>query len=200
MPRFDYKFDGLEANIDLGKRANKAVRARVSTAVGKGLRLMQQHHKTKEIRRGGGKGRAVAHRWTTRTGTAARSFHIDWKKGAMDGAYWTGLKRMRVLEEGGTIRPKRAHFLAIPTDAAKHGVGPSGSPRHHPGLVFIQSLKGQPLLVRPDKDGPGLTVMFILRRQVTLPPRRTLQRTIDKKGPDVVKLVAAAMQEGLDDA
>jgi hypothetical protein len=147
----------------------KKLRDELSLATRDQLAIIENNHKNKQIRRGGGA--AVADRWTTRQGMARRSFHRDWKKGALEGAYGSDLDRMKKLEEGGTIRPKGT-FLAIPTENAPKNV----SARHVQGLVYIQSLKGQPMLVRPHGgESTSFDVMYILRRQVTLPPRPTLR-------------------------
>jgi len=84
-----------------------------------------------------------------------------------------------IHEYGGTIRPKRGKYLAIPVGPAltSSGVARYASPRDVPGLTFAQSRKGQPMLVQAQKAGRGKTgraagtVMFLLRRQVTIRAR-----------------------------
>lgn len=177
-------------------RASAAMLREVSDAVGQGIRYMQQHHKTREVRRGGGA--PVAGRWTYRTGEASRSFRIGWRKGDMQGSYYTSLKRLRMLEEGGTIRPKKGKYLAIPTDAAKHGVGPAASPREYSGIFFMMSKRGNPMLVRA-KGKSGIEVMFHLRKEVKLSPRPTLERTVKSTATVVTERMADAVQRGLSD-
>lgn len=84
----------------------------------------------------------------------------------------------RIQEEGGIVRPKNAKFLAIPVGPARtaSGVARFASPRDVPGLTFVQSRRGQPLLVKfqDERNSKGRlkaragTVYFILRRQVTI--------------------------------
>jgi hypothetical protein len=161
----------------MGPNVGAGVKKELALAVRDNLVIIETWHKKKEIRRAQqSKSRAVKGTWTTRTGQLRRSFHRDWKQGKLYGAYGSDLGRAKKIEEGGTIRA-RGTFLAIPTSAAPVDVWP----RYIPGLVYIQSLRGQPLLVKP-KGGKsaGFTVMFVLRRQVTLPPRPALARSVKK--------------------
>ena len=151
----------------LNTRPGAKLDKELSLATRDSLAIIENNHKKKQIRRGGGK--AVRDRWTTRQGMGRRSFHRDWKPGAHEGAYGSILKRMRVLEEGGTIRPK-GKYLAIPTENAPKNV----SARYVPDLTFIISKRGNALLVRP--TGKTFEVMYILKDKVTLPPRPTLKR------------------------
>lgn len=81
----------------------------------------------------------------------------------------------RIHELGGTIRPKRAKNLAIPTDAAKTGAGVSRVP----------SPRDMALSWAPTNNGPGMLVdesgtpMFILRKSVTIPARPYLRPALD---------------------
>lgn len=195
--KHEYELDATQVAGMKDGAATARMDREVSEAVGSGLRIMSQHHKRKEVRRGGGA--PVSNRWTTRTGEAVRSFHIDWRRGDLAGGYGSDLHRVKALEEGATIRPKRSQFLTIPTAAAKHGVGPSGSPRDYPGLFFFTSRRGQPLLGRKGSGG-GLEVMFILKRQVKLEPRETLKRTMKEKAEEVERKVADAAERGYGDA
>jgi hypothetical protein len=76
----------------------------------------------------------------------------------------------RIHEEGDTIRPKRGKYLSIPIHPSlKTGAGVSRvpGPRQVPDLVFVRSLRGQPLLANKFTGEPW----FLLRRQVTIPER-----------------------------
>lgn len=81
----------------------------------------------------------------------------------------------RIHELGGTIRPKRANNLAIPTSAAKTAAGVSRVP----------SPRDMALSWAPMKGGPGMLVdesgtpMFILRKSVTIPARPYLKPSLD---------------------
>lgn len=173
----------------------KAVRADVSKAVRNGLALMERHHKKKEIKRNAGKSASVANRWSWRTGALAKSFRIFWKSGALEGYYGSQSKYSRMVEGGGTVRPKRAKFLAIPLDAAKYGVGGGVSPRHHRNLFPITSKKGNLLLV---KGGAGSIVpMYVLKKMVKIPARPTLKRTEAATIDKATNLIADAAVKSL---
>jgi hypothetical protein len=168
----------------LDGRAHGRLKDSISKGVRDSLAVLQRVHKTEVIGRGIGPWGGV---WSTRTGEATRSFHIAWERGDLEGAYGSELRRMGVLEMGtqealgGPLRPKKGKYLAIPTQMAKVGKGRALWPSQRTDLVFIQSLKGQPLLVRPraGKNG-GFDVMYILRRQVTIKPHPTLPRALER--------------------
>lgn len=81
-----------------------------------------------------------------------------------------------IQEEGGVVRPTRSRYLAIPVGPARTGAGAGryASPRDVPGLTFVQSRRGQPLLVKAETSGKGKrqvlagTVYYVLRRSVRI--------------------------------
>jgi hypothetical protein len=173
---FHYEIDFTKVSDMVDGSMSKKLRKEVSVGIRDSLAILQRHHKTKSIQRGGGKRKPVANKWTWRTGEAGRSFHIAMKRNALIGAYGSSLRRVRVLELGsqaalgGPIRPVRAQFLAIPTENAKSGVGGAVSPRDRNDLFFVRSNSGEGVLLQKGT----LALMFILRRSVTIPPRLTL--------------------------
>jgi len=142
--------------------------------------------------------------WSMRTGEASRSFHRSIDADKLEGAYGSELKRVGVIEMGsqealgGPILPRNGKYLAIPTAMARVGVGAAPWPKNRDDLVFVQSLRGQPMLVRPrgGKDG-GFDVMYILKRQVTVPPHPTLPLTIERSQSKVDRAMETAVQVGL---
>lgn len=89
----------------------------------------------------------------------------------------------RVQEEGGTIRPRRGKFLAIPNSLTGAGVSRYASPRDVPGLRFVPTRGGASgMLVRDVGRGKSarIEVMFWLVRQVTLKPKRYLADGLDQ--------------------
>lgn len=93
----------------------------------------------------------------------------------------TGVIYAKTQEFGGTITPKKAQYLAIPLNAAKTKAGVSrySSPRDIPGLFFMKSKAGKPLLVK--RVGKGkIQPMFVLLKSVTLKPTLGLRETIKK--------------------
>lgn len=99
------------------------------------------------------------------------------------GGSWQGLEvpYARLQEYGGTVLPVKGKFLAIPVGPALNSIGLAKyrSARDAPGLVYVQSLKGQPLLVKLVKgqkgEAPRVEVWYVLRQSVTLPARRYLR-------------------------
>lgn len=117
------------------------------------------------------------------------------------------VKYARLQEKGGTVRPTKSKFLAIPVGPALTAAGVSryASPRDVPGLVVAQTRGGQLVLLmgaRGKVGGKGRTVKagevyFLLRRQVHVPGRPYLE-----PAADIVKLllpgqVAGALTEVL---
>jgi hypothetical protein len=177
------------------------MRRAIVVGLRKAMASVEQVHKREVM--GRGMGPKFGGVWSMRTGEASRSFHrvIDDKE--LEGAYGSELRRVGIIELGsqeaigGPIRPRNGKYLAIPTDNAKVGVGAAPWPRNRTDLVFVQSLKGQPMLVRPRAgEKGGFDVMYILRRQVTVPPHPTLPLTIQRSQPKV----DAAMLEAVTNA
>jgi phage gpG-like protein len=82
----------------------------------------------------------------------------------------SALPQARLHEFGGTVRAKRAKYLAVPlTVQAKR----AGSPRRMPKLTFRPFAKGKPGGVLSRDDGRGRrTDHFLLVPEVTVPARR----------------------------
>jgi hypothetical protein len=78
------------------------------------------------------------------------------------------VKYARTQEFGARIQAKRSRYLAIPLDAARTAAGVARwpGPRSVPGLFFIRSKAGNPLLVV--RDGDGIRPMFALKERVTI--------------------------------
>jgi len=178
---------GLERMI---AGAAKNMRKEISLGVRDQLVIIERRHKKVETNRGG-KSRAVSKRWTSRTGELSKSFHRDWRPGGMSGAYGSALPRARTIEEGGTIRAK-GKYLAIPTENAPKGVWP----RYVDNLFFIKSQRGNNLLVKSD-GASSLLVMYILKKQVKLPPRPSLDRAIKNTEKDRNKRMDQAVDRAL---
>lgn len=149
----------------------------------------------------------VQARLATRTGTLKRSIRgttsitgdgVEIHLRA--GGEGKDLRYAALQEWGGVVRPKKSKFLAIPVGPAKTAAGDSrhASPRDVPGLVFVQSLKGQPMLVKANDEAnkrgklkvSAGTVYFILRKSVTIRGQHYLT--------DALNQVAATVPDLLD--
>lgn len=175
-------------------RGPARLQASIAAGVGRALATVQTIHKTEVVGRGGGAPRPDV--WTKRTNEAGRSFHIAWERGAIEGAYGSELRRIGVLEMGtqealgGPLRPKRGKYLAIPTAAARVGVGRAVWPSQRQDLFFVKNARGTAMLL---EKGTG-RLMYVLRTQVDIPARPTLARTQEKAQPkiDAIMLDAAS--------
>lgn len=103
-------------------------------------------------------------------------------------------KYASILEHGGTIRPKKKKFLAIPLPGVK------GVPANYPDIFPITSKKGTHLLVAAkwrrvrggmnSKRTGDLIPLFVLKKEVTIPPFHWLQGTIDTMLPELHRQLA----------
>jgi len=168
------------------------MRSALSRGVRDSLAVVESVHKRQVIGKGGGPVKDDV--WTERTREASRSFHRDHSPGDLAGAYGSALARVGVLEMGtqealgGPLRPRRGRYLTIPTEAARVGVGRAVAARDRNDLFFVVSRSGTPVLLQ---KGTG-KLMFVLRTQVTIPPRPTLALTQDKAQPKVDAIMLAA--------
>ena len=93
----------------------------------------------------------------------------------------------RIRELGGTITPKNAKFLAVPvSDAARR----AGSPRQMTNLAYVQSVKGQPMLV----DATTGDVHYLLRKRVLVPATPYLRPAGDATYPQLAANIRKAWE------
>lgn len=136
----------------------------------------------------------------TRTGTLRRSFRKKITGRSFDNfvlLLFTNVPYARIQEEGGTIKPEKAQFLAIPTQFAKTAAGVpkySGPLRDNPELqargVYPIATPWGLVLMAGDTDEP----LFSLVRQVKIPPRLGMKDTLDKKADDFIRAANRAAQ------
>lgn len=165
----------------------------------KSMAEIERTHKREVIARGQGKNLPRFDVWSVRTGETSRSFHREIDAAEMSGAYGSELQRAAVLELGsqealgGPIRPRNATYLSIPTNSAKVGVGAALSPRFRTDLFFVMSRRGNPVLLQKETG----ELMYVLKREVTIPPRPTLQKTQELAQPKVDAAMMAAVEDAL---
>lgn len=91
----------------------------------------------------------------------------------------------RIHELGGTIVPKRAKFLTIPiSDEAKR----AGRARAMSNLAYVQSIKGQPMLV----DQHSGEVHWLLVKSVTIKAQPYLRPAGDMHYPSLGEAIREA--------
>lgn len=93
----------------------------------------------------------------------------------------------RIHELGGTIRPVKRKFLAIPLPIARTPAGVSRykTPRDVPDLHVAQSKRGNLLLVKPDG-----TPWYVLRKRVDIPARPYLRPALEEASAALVPRLA----------
>lgn len=99
-----------------------------------------------------------------------------------------------IQERGGTVRPKGHPFLTVPMPGVK------GRAANYPDAFLAISAKGQYMIAQSTgKKKGGLKVLFLLRRQVTLPPRHWFSTPIKERLPalDAAKAPAAVWATAL---
>jgi hypothetical protein len=90
---------------------------------------------------------------------------------------------MGIHETGGTIRPRRAKFLAIPLRPALDSRGIlRAKPRDWTDTFVARSGEGNLIIFQRSFGGRYVTPLFLLRRQVTIPPRLRLGETVQHEG------------------
>jgi hypothetical protein len=102
-----------------------------------------------------------------------------------------------VQESGATIRPKRAKYLTVPLPAA---LNPDGTPkkrgaRDWDNTFVIRSKNGSLLIVQ--KVGDQIVPLYVLRTEVTIPPRLQLGKTLQTGLPYFVDRSVEAMVNAL---
>lgn len=115
-------------------------------------------------------------------GQFRRSITHDVDRGALVAHIGTNIVYGPIHEYGGDIKPQGHPFLAIPLDKRLRGI----SPRDVPGLHYVQSLKGQPLLV-DDAGEP----QYLLRAVVHIPARPIFGPTMRATGEQASNAVIA---------
>ena len=146
------------------------------------------------IFRGGGSGNTLA----VRRGYARASItsQVLTSGRSIMGVVGSPLFYVRVLEEGATITPKQARFLTIPTiftdrysyilrGFSTKGRGPNTSRLFR--TFFATSKRGNLFLFSaPTRRGGQPVPLFILKRSVTIRPRRMFASTIEYMRPIAV--------------
>lgn len=102
-----------------------------------------------------------------------------------------------VHEEGATIRARNAQFLTIPMPAAlnSRGIPIRPSARDWPDTFVQRSRRGNLLIFQ--RRGGTIVPLYLLRRQVQIPPRLEAQKTIDAGSDFFVDTAIDAMANAI---
>lgn len=105
-----------------------------------------------------------------------------------------------IQETGGVIKPKTAKYLAIPLPAALNnaGIPLRDGPRSWPNTFVARSKAGNLLIFQ--KLGTSIIPLYVLKDQVTIPPRLGLGKTLAAGLPYFVEQAMDAMVRNLQKA
>lgn len=134
------------------------------------------------------------HPWQNQTGILEGDIQIqDFAVAQADGVrgVW-GVRsesaQARILELGGTIYPKNAKFLTVPISDEAKAAGRAGNMSN---LAYVQSLKGQPMLV----DQHTGKVHWLLMRSVTIKAHPYLRPAADVTYPKLADNIRKAYEK-----
>lgn len=105
-----------------------------------------------------------------------------------------GIGYLRTHEFGAKITAKSAQYLTIPLPAALHANGTPimRSARQWQNTFVIKSKKGNLLIVKKIPGGK-LLPLYVLKKEVTIPPRLRMREHLQKKVPLLVDRGIARM-------
>ena len=109
----------------------------------------------------------------------------------------------RLIEEGGTIRPKSKKFLAIPikgTPAETQGARVGKIANTFSNLVFALSIRGQPILMGSVGEDGEVRPLFLLKRSVKIRPHKIFSTAFAEAEPEIAEIfnkqIALALRGG----
>lgn len=163
------KTEGAKAKVDI---LNKAA----SKAIGRQLTRWGGQAKIQIFRNVTG-GIVGKYKGGRRSGDLGRS--IDFKPREILGHYQLtigsyGVKYARILEEGGTITPKRKKFLTIPMPGVK------GMARNYPDAFFVRTVTNNLFLAKKYRKNDWKP-LFVLVKKAEIPAFHWLQKSVDQK-------------------
>ncbi len=136
-------------------------------------------------------GETKSARLSKRSGRAARSIKASVKVRGTTLDTLTGsiggIGYLRTHEFGATVRAKRAQYLTIPLPAALHANGTPihRSARQWQNSFIMRSKMGNLLIVQ--KRGKNIVPLYVLKTEVTIPPRLRMRETLQKRVPLLVE-------------
>jgi len=140
------------------------------------------------------------------TGDLARSFlpahFVKGKSGNVTGAAATSDKpQARILDQGGTIRPKTAKALAIPITPHAKNLWPREWPQEKLSLV-VNKKTGKALLAETVGEGKSAKLIYhyVLLKKAEITGRHYLDEARKKAVPIVSKIMADAIEKAAKEA
>lgn len=121
------------------------------------------------------------------TGALERSFYVE---GDPSDELWvaSALPYARIHDTGGTIRPKRGKYLAIPLNKAQRGIWP----RDYSGkLFFFVSRRGSKLLA--ERRGSTIDPKYLLKTHVQIQPTNYVRDAIKTSPTEAQRRIASRL-------
>ena len=111
-----------------------------------------------------------------------------------------GIVYAGIQEFGGTITAKNGKYLAIPLPAAldSSGLPLQSSPRDWPGTFCAMSKAGNLLIFQ--RRGTNIVPLYVLKTEVTIPPRLGMRKTLDAGLPYFVGRAMDSMVQAINGA
>lgn len=152
------------------------------------LAMEKRHNRTWSPRRKNPSGQAG--RLNRRSGRLMKSLRVRVFPGSktieqVAGEIGTQSPYAGVHEYGATIRPKRSKYLAIPLPAAldSRGVPKRRGPRSWKNTFVAKSKAGNLIIFQRRRGVKGIIPLYVLKKEVTIPPRLGLGDTITRGIP-----------------
>lgn len=176
-------FGGLDFNA-----ARKEIDKRIRVLLLRETRAAAQRLRRQVPRRTGALAKSVESHVVTGSG---RSNVTIGSRGELGG-------RLRLLDEGGIVRPNRGKFLAIPVgDNLRGGVPQYSSPRDVPFDTFVKfGSKGASIFGRTEGGGDP-QLLFVLRKQVTIKGKHFMKPVLGEFVDDITTGITKIVGEVL---
>lgn len=119
----------------------------------------------------------------------------------ISGTIGSNVAYARIQETGGVIRPVRSKYLTVPLPAALNSDGTPKyrSARDWKNTFFLRSKAGNLLIVQ--RVGADLVPLYVLKTEVTIPPRMKMLETLKTGLPyfveQTMERMLAEVQKGL---
>ena len=137
---------------------------------------------------------------SVRTGNLRRSLQekrakkVQERSNEIIGTVGSNLKYAAIHEYGGTIRPKRTKWLAIPLKAALTARGVArGGPRDFKNTFFAMSKNGN--LIMFSKSMGSIIPLFALKKEVKIPKNPYMKSGLKEKSSDIIKFFSEDIQK-----
>lgn len=135
-----------------------------------------------------------------RTGNLRRSLQesrakkVERRGDNVIGTVGTNMEYAAIHEYGGTIRPKKSKYLAVPLKAALTAKGVArGGPRDFKDTFFAMSKKGN--LIMFGKSMGKIIPLFAMKKEIKIPKSPFMKPSLEEKTSDIIKFFSEDIQK-----